>query len=235
VAEKKITRKELLNEPDEFLTTTARAVQFAREKPRSVLLGVVIVVVCLLAAGGVYGLRKHQEARSLQLFEDAFRDYQSLAASVEAPKPEALDKALAHFEAVVKDYASLPAGEMALLYCGHVLYKKEDFKAALERYERMQTTKLARTDLAPLFLYHIAMTRFALKDYDQAQSLFTQLSKDTNSPYRREAFAAIARIYDSMGKGKEAAQAYRQYLKMFPEAPDAAFIRARLSEISAKG
>lgn len=235
MAEKKISRKELLKEPDEFLTTTAKVIKYTRENPRQVTMAVIVAAVCLAGALGFYGIRKHQAVRSLQLFDQAFRQYHELVYSPAAPAPEQLDKLLAEFEAVAKDYGSLPAGEMAELYCGHVLYQKGDFKNALEWYERVRSSNLAKKGLEPLFLYHIAMTRFALKDYEQADNLFTQLSKDTNSPYRREAFAAIAHIYESMGKSKEAAQAYKQYLKMFPEAPDAAFIRARLAELSMKG
>ena len=99
----------------------------------------------------------------------------------------------------------------------------------------MQTTKLVKEGMGPLVLYHTAMTLFALKDYEQAITIFDQLSKDTNSPYRREAHAAIARIYETSGKNKEAVQAYRQYLKMFPEAPNAAFVKSRIAELSAKG
>jgi len=35
-----------------------------------------------------------------------------------------------------------------------------------------------------------------------------------------------------MGKNKEAVQAYRQYLKMFPQAPDAPFVRTRIADLS---
>jgi hypothetical protein len=35
-----------------------------------------------------------------------------------------------------------------------------------------------------------------------------------------------------MHKNKEAVQAYRQYLKMFPEAPDAAFVKARIADLT---
>jgi predicted negative regulator of RcsB-dependent stress response len=234
VVEKKISRKELLNEPDEFFSASAKVLRFTRENPKAVITGIVIFVVCLAGVMGFFSLRKHQEAKSLALFDQGLREYRALDLSPEPPKPEVLDKVLRDFEVIVRDYGSLSAGEMALLYTGHVLYKKGDFRGALERYERMQSTRMARTGLEPLVLYHVAMTRFAVKDYDRAQELLTQLSKDTNSPYRREAFGAIARIYDSMGKNKEAAQAYRQYLKMFPEGPDAPFIRARLAEISAK-
>jgi outer membrane protein assembly factor BamD (BamD/ComL family) len=85
--------------------------------------------------------------------------------------------------------------------------------------------------LDSLVMYHLAMTRLAMKDYEPAKQLFDQLSKDIRSPYRREAFAAIAGIYEAMDKKKEAVQAYRQYLKMFPKAPDEAYIKARMATL----
>jgi regulator of sirC expression with transglutaminase-like and TPR domain len=45
----------------------------------------------------------------------------------------------------------------------------------------------------------------------------------------------MAGIYEAMGKTKEAAQTYRQYLKMFPEAPDAPYIKARIADLSSPG
>ncbi len=207
MAEKKISRKELLKEPDEFLTTTAKVINYTRENPRRAAFLVIIAVVCLAGALGFYGIRKHREARSLQLFDQAFRQYHELFYSPGTPAPEKVGKLLAEFETVAKDYGSLPAGQLAQLDRGHVLYQKGDFKDALARYDSLRSSILTKKGLEPLILYHIAMTRFALKDFEQADNLFTQLSKDTNSPYRREAFAAIAHIYESMGKNKEAAQA----------------------------
>lgn len=234
MAEKKISRKELLKEPDEFLTTTAQVISYTRQNPRRVTIGVIIVVVCLVAALGYFGIRRHQETASLQLFDSAFRQYHEVFDAPTSPSPENLDKLLAEFQLIVQDYRSYPVADQAQLYCGHVLYEKGDYKGALERYESLQSSSLVKQGLEPLVLYHMAMTQFALKQYEQAENLFAQLSKDTNSPYRREAFAAIAHIYESMGKTKEAVQAYKQYLKMFPEAPDAAFIRARLADLSVK-
>ena len=121
---------------------------------------------------------------------------------------------------------------MALLYSAHVLYKMKDYKGALDRYSRMKATSLVENGLAGLVMYHLAMTRLAMTDYEAAKSLFDRLSKDPESPYRREACASIGAIYEAQDKKKEAVQAYRQYLKMFPQAPDAAYIRARMAALS---
>ena len=235
MAAKKITRKELLKEPDEFISISAKVIAYSRQNPKKVVMGVVIVVACLLAVMSFYAYQRHGKLASLELFDRAFQEYQMMESSSQAPTNEQLDKLFEEFEVIARDYASFPAGEMALLYSGHVLYKKGDFSRALDRYTKMQSTSLAKDGLSPLILYHIAMTRLALKDYEQAIVLFDQLSKDTNSPYRREAHAAIARIYETLGKDKEAVQAYRQYLKMFPEAPDAALVKSKIAELSIRG
>ncbi len=235
MAEKRVTRKELLKEPDEFLTTTAAAIKFVRENPKTTIIGCIIVVACLLAVLGYFAYQKYGNLASHEKFEKIFQEYQALDLSPQPPSEDQLNLLAARFAELARDYPSFPAGELALLYEGHVLYKKKDFKGALDCYTKMQGTSMARTGLGPLILYHIAMTRMALNEYEQAAQLFDQLSKDTNSPYRREAFAAIARIYESTGKNKEAVQAYRQYLKMFPEAPDAAFVKARIAELSVQG
>jgi predicted negative regulator of RcsB-dependent stress response len=235
LAAKKISRKELLKEPDEFLTTSAHIIEYARQNPKTVLIISVIVIICLVAAGGFYAYQRQGKLASHDLFERAALEYQMLEMSRQAATDEQLDKMLAQFEIIAKEYPSFTAGEMAQLYSGHVLHRKGDFSAALDRYTKMQTTSLVKEGLGPLILYHTGMTRFALKDYDQAVLIFDQLSKDTNSPYRREAHAAIARIYEASGKNKEAVQAYRQYLKMFPEAPDAAFVKSRIAELSTQG
>ena len=151
------------------------------------------------------------------------------------PTDDKLNQLFTEFDQLARDYGSLPSGEMALLYSGHVLFKKKDYKGALERYEKMKSASLIRKGLEPLVLYHTGDTLFRLADYDKALAVFGQLTKETNSPYRREAYAFIARIYELTNRNKEAVQAYRQYLKIFPEAPDAAFVKAKIADLATQG
>jgi predicted negative regulator of RcsB-dependent stress response len=232
VAEKKVSRKQLLKEPDEFMTTTGQVLQWIRDNTRTVGIGIAVVAVCVVAAVGYYAYQRQQNLAAHELFEKAENQYEAAVRATEPVKPEAWDLLFAQFDFIAQSYGAYPAGEMALLYTGHVLYRKEDYKAALDRYTKMQSTHLIKTGLEPLIRYQLATTRFALHDYEEAKKLFEDLAKDTNSPYRREASSSIARIYEAMHKNKEAVQAYKQYLKMFPEAPDAAFVKARISDLS---
>lgn len=232
MAEKKLTRKELLKEPDEFLTVTSRAILYCRENPRTAVVSIAVVVIGALVVAGIMALRHQSMTKSHELFLHASRDYENVMQAPTPPSAEQLDKLFIRFDAIAKDYPSYPSGEMALLYSAHVLYNKKDFKGALERYEQLRSSKLAKEGLEQLILYNVAETMVATNAYDSAVSLFKRLSQDTNSPYRREAYASIARIYERTNKTKEAVQAYRQYLKIFPEAPDAAFVKTRIADLT---
>ncbi|MEW6347925.1 MAG: tetratricopeptide repeat protein [Thermodesulfobacteriota bacterium] len=232
MAEKKISRKELLKEPDEFLTWSAKTVQYVEQNPRKAYTAVAVVVAIFALAMAYYSYGQYQIRAGHEALEKVYAQYRQASESTEDVAPDTWDKILADFDAVIQKYGSSPASEVALLYSGHVLYKKDDLKGALQRYEKMQSTSLAEKGLGSLVIYHIAMTRMAMAEYEQAVQLFDSLAKNTGSPYRREAYASIAKIYLTTGKNKEALQAYKQYLKMFPQAPDAAFVRVRIAGLA---
>jgi predicted negative regulator of RcsB-dependent stress response len=235
VAEKKPRRKELLKEPDEFITWSARAVAFTRNNPRTIGLTASLIVVVALASLAYYGYQNRRQSAAHEMLESAVRTYEILSVSENSKSSPEQDKVLAELDTISKNYGGLPSGEVAVLYEGHVLFNKGDYEGALKRYNQFQASALARKGLGPLAQYNIAETYMALKDSEKAISVFEQLSRDINSPYRREAYSSIARIYEMLDKKKEATQAYKQYLKIFPEAPDADFVKAKIAQLSIQG
>lgn len=231
MAEKKISRKELLNEPDEFLTLSGKTIQYVRCHPRQAATGVAVVVLILVGGLCIHYYNNYRENKSHELLQRAIYAYEAVGRSEPGTIPAQLDQIQADFDRIAVQYPSLSAGQQAILYSGHVLFRKKEYAAALEKYKRMQQTQLASEGLSPLVLYHIGKTYLAMNQHEQAVVIFDQLAKDSNSPYRREAYGAIARVYEMMNRKKEAVQAYRQYLKIFPEAPDAAFVKSRISDL----
>ncbi len=234
VAEKKLTRKELLNEPDEFISITGKVLKSVKDNPNVLISFVVIFVLIMVIGLGVYAYQSRKEAKGHELFLMASRNFEKEATSINQPTKETLQKLQSEFDSIAKDYSGYLSGDLSLLYSGHVSYKAEDYERALESYSKTMNTSLAKHGFAPLIQYNVAQTLFTLKNYDKALALFDQFSKDITSPYRREAHVNMARIYEALGKNKEAVQAYRQYLKIFPEAPDADFVKARIAQISTK-
>jgi len=232
LAEKKISRKELLKEPDEFLTYTGMTLRYIREHPRQATAVGIAVVLVVMCGVGFYYYQHARERKSHELLQQAIKAYEAISHVNQQSASEKLGPLLATFEYIASAYPSLLAGEQATLYAGHVLFLKKDYPQALEKYQRLQSSTMARKGLASLIIYHTGRTYLAMNEYDKAVVIFDQLAKDPDSPYRREAYGTIARIYEMMNKRKEAVQSYRQYLKIFPEAPDAAFVKSRISELS---
>ncbi len=235
MAEKKISRKELLKEPDEFLTYTGMTLKYIREHPRQTTTAGIIVALVIICGVGFYYYQHARERKSHELLQQAIKAYEVISYANKQLSSDQLDQLLASFEYISATYPSLLAGEQAVLYAGHVLFLKRDYPRALEKYQQLQSSTIARKGLASLILYHIGRTFLAMNEYDKAVLVFDQLAKDPDSPYRREAYGTIARIYEMMNKKKEAVQSYRQYLKIFPEAPDAAFVKSRIAELSPTG
>ena len=232
VAEKKVSRKELLNEPDEFISTTSRVITYARENPNLLISCIVASVLAVVIGLGIYAYQSKKESRGHELFQVASRNFERESTSNDKPNKETLEKLLTEFDSIAKDYGGYVSGDLALLYSGHVSYKTGNYESALERYTKTLNTSLAKHGFGPLIQYNMGQTLFALKNYDKALALFDQFSRDITSPYRREAHVKMAKIYEALGKNKEAVQAYRQYLKIFPEAPDADFVKARIAQLS---
>ena len=104
MAEKKLTRKELLKEPDEFLTITGRVIRYTREHPRPVTVGCALVVIVVLAGRSFYYHQKNREVRSHELFDQVSREYEVAVQSPQQPTPQKLDKLLAEFDSLAREY-----------------------------------------------------------------------------------------------------------------------------------
>lgn len=235
MAKEKVSRKELLKEPDEFLTVSARAIEYAQNNPRRIITAVAIIILAVVAVIAYLSYRQNRLEASQALYSQALYAYVEAVGGKEEPSDKRLEDIYAMFDRIAREYGSYPTGEMALLYTGHILFKQGRYEEALKRYTEMKSTGLVQEGLESLVMYHLAATRLAMKDYDAARDLFSELAKDPNSPYAREAYSSIAGIYEVQGKTKEAIQAYRQYLKMFPQAPDAPYVRSRIADLSAQG
>ena len=72
---KKISRKKLLKEPDEFISTTARLLQFLREHRRKVTLYGVVAIALVAAGLGGHAYFRWQQGKALVIQQQAFKLY----------------------------------------------------------------------------------------------------------------------------------------------------------------
>ncbi len=100
MAKKRVTRKALLKEPDEFMTFTGKLIQFVRTYQQYILYGTGALVLIVLVVSGLRYYRGWQGDRAYASLEKAIAVYKATGAE-EGDLPAAKQ----NFETVVDKYA----------------------------------------------------------------------------------------------------------------------------------
>ena len=138
MAKKKLSRKELLKETDEFLTLSGKAARFVNEHMRQVKLVGIGVVVIAVAYIAVWGYMKHTNKKGQAAYNIA---YDTLVQSLQSQEKDedGLNKSEEQFEAVISDYGMSKAAKLALAQVGHAMFRNQKYDDAIDYYDEFST------------------------------------------------------------------------------------------------
>ena len=229
MAEKRITRKELLKSPDEFLTLTERTVNFIRTHSKQFYI-VLTVLVCLLVVGILGNLYlSHRENQALTAYSKALDSLDLRGPST----PEQKNNAVQAFEKVRKDYPSSSAAHTSLLNLGQLYYELGQYDQSIEAYQTFLIVldpweeaikPIAQDSLADVFEAHGKL--------ELAAHVWETLLEASGGMLKDQAYRGLGRVYQSLGNLEKAKQAYTNYLTEFPDSVDAAQVKAQLATMS---
>lgn len=223
------SRKKLLNEPDEFISTSQHVWLWVTEhRTRAAAI-----------AGGVVG------AILLAVVVKAFIDHsrQSRSESVSAAvtrygkatdgKPRA--DLLPELSGLAKKYASAPEGKVARFFEAGALAAGGDPDKAREAYRELAAGKDGG-ELAPLAAVALAYLDLAQGKDDAALVSFKSLldAKDAAIP-RAQIMLEIAALHEKRGKTAEALEVYREIAASHPDGSWAAEVKERLRALAGSG
>ena len=180
----------------EQLNLPPKAIVFIRKNQRTVWL-VVSMCVILAVAASAY---------------TTYRDYRAGKAA------SALDVALAAapdnrqmLESVAKEYGSTSSGLWAQLELAVLEEKEGQLPEAITRLAAINTGLAARSPLKPLVLTKLAGLYENGQQFDKALALYTELA--ANASFASEAYRAMGRVNEQLGRKEDAAAMYAQYLE----------------------
>ncbi|MGH9891437.1 MAG: tetratricopeptide repeat protein [bacterium] len=174
---RKLRRKDL-KQPDEFVTLTQRAVEYARENERQVTLGTLGIVLLVALALGVRTYRDWQAESSREAFADAYRRFAA----------GELERAVEGFRYVRANWSNTPSGELAAIYAGSALIelgKLDDARVAFG--EVADTTD--EPSLRQIALYNLGLLHRRTGSVEEAERQL-QSAADIDGPLRGAAWLA---------------------------------------------
>jgi hypothetical protein len=213
---KKLHRKEL-RQPDEFVSLSRAALDWAGKHTQAVQIGVAAVVVVLLAVVGVRWYFQSRDATASQKFYGASELF----------KRQQWDPAQQSFAALAASYGGTAYGTLAKLYAGRSALNANrpaeavpfltDFVA---KPPSVALEQIGRVALAHA-LEATSNTGGAREQYELAIVL--------DGPLRPDATIALARIEEGDGHRDKAVELYQKYLADDPDGAAVGLARMRLA------
>jgi tetratricopeptide (TPR) repeat protein len=237
---KKISRKEL-KQPDEFISFSVRAIEYAQGHSREIIIGVASVVVLslLIWAWTAYAEKKEKAASRLvaqaqSLWNPSSSGGVAEQAGIDPPRkdPEAEGRAREILEDVVDNYGRTSACPVARILLGQIYYDKGDYDKAIVTYEEILKGKNRKPELTALAWEGLAYSHEAKKDFTEALGCYQELTKMTLTNVQGWAYMGLARCYEKLQEYEKALDAYRALLAEQPQHPRAPEARATIARIS---
>ena len=214
MARQRITRKELLSQPDQFITHSARIIEWAEANASSILYGIGAVVLAGALVGGwfVWQANRHQRAETL-LYEAINPDDTGDAlqnTSQSNPMVEAL-------QTLVRDYDGTTAAAQAYWYLGRLYYTRADYVAAVEAYEQARQRLSSNNNRSALMRALISLNMAYAEEAQGAcaralENFQTVLQAPMAMWLRGEAYLGMGRCHEQSDALEMAAEVYNRAL-----------------------
>jgi len=212
---KRITRKQLLKEPDEFLTFSGKAIEFLRTNQRQIsyaLIGLAVIVIGFAAFRYFSNL---SERRAYALLNEGLVHYTNQASGQKTGHFNEVAKE--SFGKLVREYSSTNAGKLGLALYGDMNYKEGSYDKAVEVYEKALKTFSNNKALQPLMWNNLAYAYEGKQDYNAALQCWEKIVNLEGNLAKTDAYFNQGRMHEILNNRGKAIEAYAKVVNDFPD------------------
>ena len=238
MARQRITRKELLRQPDQFITRSARVIAWVEENATSILYSAGAAILVLILVGGWFVWRTNRHARAETLLYEAMNaGGGGQIVQQDAPRHDEMIKAL---QSLVRDYGGTPAAIQAYWNLGRLYFARAEYVAALGAYEQARSRLSGDHEnalIGAMISLNVAYAEEAQGACEQALRNFESvLNAPAATWLRSEAYLGMGRCHEQSGVPEKAAEVYDRALTD-PEVNGAAreILEERLANVRPAG
>ena len=227
MAKKKVTRKQLLKEPDEFMTTTGKVIGWAKENTKALVIGVSVFFVLIIIVS-VYGYINEKSSTTAQLmFSQAVTKYQTVAQ--QKTDEDALAAVSADFDALLKSHGNQPAGRFGRIFYGHISTTGKAYDQAIVHYQSALDDFGDDSSMTNVILNGLGSAYQQKGEYPQAIENYKKIVDGPGSMLKDAALFNLGKLYAQIGKAEESKKAYRQLSADFPNSMYANIVREKIA------
>jgi len=215
MAKKRVTRKQLLKEPDEFITFSNRMIRLGVAYKQQLMVAVGIFCAAVLVYVGMQYVSARSRAKAFNLLENAVARYDRELA--QSGPLKALAEVEADFELILDKYGSNAGGRLARLTFAQYHFAAGAAEPAIELYDA------ALADFQDDLLYRsLALSglgyAYVLKgDEPKAISYFEQVASGTVTGLKGDALFNLGLLYARSGQNAKSKESFQRIKEEHPE------------------
>ncbi len=205
---KKIDRKQL-KQPDEFITLSAKMIEWGQANSRYIGIVIIAVAVIVCTVTGYRYYESRAQRKAFALLYQADRAYYNALENAAADIPVD-EKIVAAYQEIVDKYPSNSAGKVARKTLADIHYNAGRFEKAAELYEYSLKAFEKDSFYRAILLNELALAHEAKTNGQEAQKYFELITKLPDAPVVDQALFHLAEWYEKKGDLKKAQELYNR-------------------------
>ena len=207
---RKKTRKELLKEPDEFMTISGKLIGWAVEHKNQLTYALGIIVALALIISGFRFFSIRSERKAAALLDKNLARYENLIGKDKSLK--AYEQLSTDFQLILDKYGSKESGKIARLTFANICYDAGKYEKAIELYKISLKDFENHPVIRNQVVSSLGYASEQQEDYSSAVNYFEKLSSSPQAVMRGEALYHLGWLYDKLGQTEKSEAAYNKII-----------------------
>lgn len=213
MAKKKVTRKELFNEPDEFITFSAKLLKIMATYKVQLLYAVGLLILTGIIFSVISYFSFRSEGQAFAMLEKTMKNYE---VSLKKNGPEkAFKEAKNDFVKIIDKYSGKRGGKIARIKLANLSIQAEDNDRAIELYSKALEDFSDDQTIKNSILNNLGYAYEGKNDLQSAVKYFEMIVSEPYTFLKDEALFNLGRIYAEMGNEKMSRDAYKKIVSDF--------------------
>ena len=229
MAQKKITRKELLKDTDEFMTFSERAAQFVKEHLRQFQYLGITIGACLLIYLGINTYVNYINKKGQNAYNIA---YYTVEKEI---KPDEYQKHLKQteesFNEVLNKYGMSKVSKLVLPQLAYIKFIKNEYNEAISLYEKFSNDLSDNTPYQSLTKIGLAASYEAQGELKKATEILKQIMDGPDNFFKELAMMSLARVYRLANQEDISKEILKEFIAKFKSSPYMPIAKAHLNKL----
>jgi tetratricopeptide (TPR) repeat protein len=228
MATKKKTRKQLLKEPDEFITFTGKAITFVTGYQKQISYMLYTIVAVALIFFGYRFFAQRAETKAFTLLGQTQSKYDTLITT--SSETAAYSQVSEAFQSIIKKYGGNAGGKLARVIYANISYDARQYEKAIALYKQSLNDFKDDKFVYNMILSNLGHAYQSVEDGQNATAYFEKAASAPDSSIREEALFNLGLMYEKLG---EAAKSQKTLQEILNNHPDSIYFDMVEEELSA--